>query len=371
MVLMNEHELLKLIQLTEEPFFLVSNNHIIIEINQSAEKKLGLKKSHIIGSLLSTWCSNDDLQRLCPSALERVTLKKGKISLVCYVAVIEEPVQNSPDFCMEKIFINQEKYKYLEAIIGEVPVSVYWMNTDYIYLGCSNNMAQLLGLGSRHDIVGKTYADLYDKKSAAVYKKTDASVIEQGISLSEEEPLYFADGTKKIYLSKKVPLHDEQRTIIGMLGISTDITERKKMEEELHIAKEKAEAANIAKTEFIANMSHDIRTPLTGVIGMSELLEHTLQNPEDKEKAHLLHDSGEELLHMLNEILDDVRAGNLRETDVKDGSFDLHQCIRDLIRLERPATSLKGLQLKADIAPDAKHIYFFISLTRSTVLDGL
>ena len=69
-----------------------------------------------------------------------------------------------------------------------------------------------------------------------------------------------------------------------------------------------AEAANKAKTEFIANMSHDIRTPLSGVIGLSQILEHSLSNETQKEQAHLLHDSGEVLLSMLNEILDDLRA---------------------------------------------------------------
>ncbi|MFT4059533.1 MAG: ATP-binding protein [Legionella sp.] len=245
---------------------------------------------------------------------------------------------------------HQDIYQYMENIIAEIPISVYWMNTEHIYLGCSNDMAKLLHLKSRHDIVGKTYHDLYDEQSAAHYKKADQEVIQTGVSLSVEEPMFQPDGTQKTYLSKKVPLKNAQGTIIGMLGISVNITERITMEKELERAKEAAEAANQAKTEFIANMSHDIRTPLTDVIGLSEILEQTLQNEQDKEKAHMLHDSGEELLHMLNEILDDVRAGNLRETDVKTECFDVHQCIHDLIRLESPATILKHLALKANIA---------------------
>ncbi|MGC1182795.1 hypothetical protein [Legionella sp.] len=61
---------------------------------------------------------------------------------------------------------------------------------------------------SQYDIEGKTYVDLYDKNSAIFYKKSDKSVMEQGISLSLKEPLYQSDGIKLTYLSKKVPLYD-------------------------------------------------------------------------------------------------------------------------------------------------------------------
>jgi hypothetical protein len=218
---------------------------------------------------------------------------------------------------------HQDIYQYMANIIAEIPISVYWMNKDYIYLGCSNDMAKLLHLKSRQDIVGNTYHDLYDPKSAACYKKADQEVIQTGVSVSIEEPLFKSDGTKEIYLSKKVALKNVQGSIIGMLGISVNISDRKKMEEELLIAKEAAEAASHAKTEFIANMSHDIRTPLTGVIGMSEILESELENPEQKEEAHIIHDGGEELLSMLNDILDDIKAGNINEDNIHSETYSL------------------------------------------------
>ena len=344
------------------PILWISEHDEVLGMNESAEKAWNIKKEPFLGRKLPYALSPSQSEEnvLCsalihieeneyPGLIVKTDLPQSSDNQTWDVIsryLLKPSKQNTSDD--EKT--NQDIYHYMENIIAEVPISVYWMNKEYVYLGCSNDMAKLLGLKSRHDIVGKTYRDLYDEQSGAHYQKVDQEVIEQGVSLTIEEPLHQPDGTKEIYLSKKIPLKNAQKTIIGMLGVSINITERIKMEQALELAKKQAEEANAAKTAFIANMSHDIRTPLTGVIGLSEILEQTLRNTSDREKAHMLHDSGEELLHMLNEILDDVRAGNLRENDVKIESFDVHQCIHDLIRLESPATSIKHLALQADIA---------------------
>lgn len=242
-------------------------------------------------------------------------------------------------------------YSQLEQISAGVPGNFYWKNTEAEYLGCNNTLLKTLGLTSIKDIIGKTDKDLWPAQ-ADILKKNDQRVIQTGETLFLEEKVTIHDQENRYFTVIKMPLLDEKGTIIGILGNSLDITELKNTQDALQIAIDKAEAASLAKTEFIANMSHDIRTPLTGVIGLSELLEHSLENDADREKVHLLHDSGKELLHMLNEILDAARVGNLRETDIKKESFDVYQCIHELIRLELPTTTLKNLELKADIAPD-------------------
>lgn len=244
---------------------------------------------------------------------------------------------------------------YLNSIIENLPQLVYWKDRNGVYQGGNIYAAQSLNLKSTSEIKGKTDYDFgWSDERIKSLRDIDNLIIQTGVSSIVEDAIPL-NGAVKIYLTSKTPLRNEHGEIIGVLGISTDISEQKKLEEELRKATIAAEAANTAKTEFIANMSHDIRTPLTGVIGLSEILEQTLQSPEEKEKAHLLHDSGEELLHMLNEILDDVRAERLDEQDIHEESFDLYQCIDDLIRLETPATALKHLQLKSDIASDVPH----------------
>ncbi|MBX9703527.1 MAG: response regulator, partial [Silvanigrellaceae bacterium] len=165
----------------------------------------------------------------------------------------------------------------------------------------------------------------------------------------EDPPIYDEQGNATYYLSSRVPLYDDKHEeVIGIVGISVDITAQKKQEEELRVAKEAAEAASKAKTEFLANMSHDIRTPLTGVIGLSEMLENSLADPKQKEDAHLLHESGQELLNMLNGILNDVQSGKVSH-NLHSETFNLYECIYDLVKLEKPTTTLKNLGLFVNI----------------------
>jgi signal transduction histidine kinase/HPt (histidine-containing phosphotransfer) domain-containing protein/ActR/RegA family two-component response regulator len=193
--------------------------------------------------------------------------------------------------------------------------------------------ANFFRLESPNDIIGKTDFDLFtDKELAESYRETDRQIMANGQPvLKLPQALQSHNGELFYTLVSKVPITSESGSIIGVLGITLDITKEKQ--------------AEIAKTDFIANMSHDIRTPLTGVIGLSGMLESELEDPVHKEEAHLLHESGNQLLNMLNEILDDVRAEKSNELDIYKESFNIRQCIGDLIKLEAPTTTAKGLGL--------------------------
>ena len=158
------------------------------------------------------------------------------------------------------------------------------------------------------------------------------------------------------------PVRDEHGKQILGLVVTRDITERKRLEQELRLAcsrledaleaeqaaKREAEAANNAKSAFLATMSHEIRTPLNGLIGFTGLLLDSPLNEEQRRFAELVRLSGESLLHLMNDFLDfsKIEAGFLELEPVV---FDPHLEISHALELVRVAAERKGLALHSRV----------------------
>jgi two-component system, OmpR family, aerobic respiration control sensor histidine kinase ArcB len=240
---------------------------------------------------------------------------------------------------------------FIHDLLDQIPAAIFWKNTESVFLGCNKYFADFAALPSAADIVGKMDYQLpWGAFQGDLYVQDDQQIIaSKQAKIGIEELQTLANGDEIVLLTNKLPLFSKQGKVVGVLGIYHDITTRKKMELALEKAKNKAELANRVKMEFIANMSHDIRTPLNGVVGMSKLLENKVRDPEQKQYARWINESGEQLLSLLNSILDVVSSENISERDAREELFDLRECIQDIIQLERPTSILKGLDLRIDI----------------------
>lgn len=239
----------------------------------------------------------------------------------------------------------KEKILFYENLLALMPGHVYWLDTNNVYLGCNNQQAEVLRLESRENIVGKRNKDLIWVDQASQYDEANLKVLNSGKRIKAKE-IVPVNGELKTFLTEKIPLFNKSiKEPVGVLGISIDITE-------LENAQKKAEQASLAKSKFIANMSHDIRTPLTGIVGLSDILFDTVIKEEAKEYAKMLHLSGEQLLSLLNSVLEIVSSDSINQDAIEVNSFELTELLHNIFELELPALKLKNLSLDLKIDND-------------------
>jgi PAS domain S-box-containing protein len=170
-----------------------------------------------------------------------------------------------------------------------------------------------------------------------------------------------------VYISPII--NPENNVVTNYVAIKEDITEKKKIIEELKTAKEKAEEMNNLKSSFLANMSHELRTPMMGILGNAELIGVSTEDIEIKDMATAIYASGRRLINTLNLILDLSRVEAGRE-NINFEKLEVIKTIKDVIEHFNPAAKQKGLKLEFVCYEDGIYSYLDDRIFRS-VLNNL
>jgi PAS domain S-box-containing protein len=238
----------------------------------------------------------------------------------------------------------REDVRRLQDIVDNSAALVFVKDTAGRYVLINRYFEQRFGF-TRAEVVGKTDFELFPREAAAVYVEHDRRVLGTGQALEAEEPLGHEQGR---WLSVKFPLLDEAGQPYGVGGISTDITDRKRAEAAVQEAKEEAERANRAKSEFLSRVSHELRTPLNSILGFGELLQLEDLPPAASSSVDRILTAGRHLLSLINEVLEIARI----EAGAQLISVEpVHACapLQEALELVRPLARERDVELVANL----------------------
>ena len=248
----------------------------------------------------------------------------------------------------EALRASDEKYR---LIVETATEGIVYLDSEARMIYANQQMASKLGY-TIGEILGQKFESFMAEDQLSDHY-AQMEIRAQGKDSIYERCFRRKDGEKLWMLISGKTIIDSEGKFQGSFAMLTDITERKQHEEQLRRAREAAEAATIAKSEFLAGMSHEIRTPMNAIIGMAELLSDTQLDSEQEQYVQVFKSAGENLLTLINDILDlsKVEAGQL---ELEKTAFSLTDIIEKTCDIMAMRVHKKGLELSGFVAEDVE-----------------
>ena len=369
-------------------YITIDEHELISQANLTAASLLGITRNALVQEIFSRFIAResiDEYRQHCKELMQTGEPQSFEFQLVrangsvfwaqVNTTVIEE-ADGTPHFNImlndisqrkeTEIALAQERF-LLHALMDTMPEHVYFKDRESRFIRVSKSQSRLFSLPTPDDVIGKTDFDFFTEEHARQAYEDEKQIIQTGQAIAITERETWPAHTDTWVSSSKAPLRDENGNIVGTFGISKDITAQKLAEAELeqhrnHLefvvhqrtkelakARDAAEAANRAKSTFLAHMSHGLRTPLNGIVGMTEL---ALRRATDKKQIDYLKkgaDASKHLLAVINDILclSRIEAGRLI---LEEHDFSLTQMIDETVQMQEHAAREKGISLHRDIA---------------------
>lgn len=276
----------------------------------------------------------------------------GSNGLYAIYRNIDDEVRTRSELMTTKLYLNSLLESIDEMIISlDIAGNVVYFNKSY-----QKHLLEEYGFKIE---IGM---NLYESKDISKLEAHRDFIEGAFTGVGDSKTITIRDEKKTIYreLSTSPIIHNEE--LVGISIISRDVTKFIEFQNKLKLQTEKAEAANIAKSQFLATMSHEIRTPLNGILGMTDLLRDTNLNDEQEDYVNSIKISGDTLLEVINDVLD---FSKLESTNFKlaKTDFSLVDLFNDIETIVISRSREKGLYLRFDYDKSEKN-YFHGDKTR-------
>ena len=268
-----------------------------------------------------------------------------------WLIALENPIING-----QMVLSARSELRLLQILMDHTIDYVFFLDLGGRFVITNTAFQQAMKVRFPGAEIGREFRELVEEQTAREFAETTALVLASGKPLLNHVSQFrFLHGAGHWVQSNKMPVFDQHRKCIGLVCVSRDITTQREYEEKLRSAIRQANLASQAKSDFLANVSHEIRTPINGIIGMSELCLETKLTAEQQSYLQSVLSCSNTLLSLINDILDfsKIEAGQLQLETI---SFNLLHCLEETVGQFSFQTLEKGLELVVDFDPYLPHL---------------
>ena len=246
-------------------------------------------------------------------------------------------------------------------LLDNIPTQIWYLADERTYGAVNKAHADFNGTTTEEMSFQDMY-DVYPKDVAEVCIQGNREVFSKGKSIHTEEWVPNASNESRLLSIVKNPKLDAHGHVEYVVCSAEDITEKKKTEEELKTAKEKAEESDRLKSAFLANMSHEIRTPLNAIMGFTQLLTNNKVSSDKQTKyLNIIQNRSDLLLQLINDIID-LSKIDANQITLEKQTFSLNRLLFELyssfqIKLELKGKTHLDFQLKKALKDSQSYIY--------------